>query len=121
MGGLPKVILVLCKVAGVDPCLTTITTQGSAHATLRSTRMTLILSVFLCLTWRTHDLNFTCFIGVSSIKIIHVYAIRLSVRSRRTPAFLKEFPHVVGPIWWYVLNPPGYFKAVQCTHMPYLL
>ena len=35
------------------------------------------------------------------------------VKSRRTPAFIKEFPHVVGPIrlQQYVLNPPGYFKA----------
>ena len=36
-----KVVLVLCKVAWPDSCLVTVTTQGSAHATLCSTRMTL--------------------------------------------------------------------------------
>ena len=38
----PKVVLVLRKVAWVDPWVITITTQGSAHATLHSTRTTLL-------------------------------------------------------------------------------
>ena len=36
-----KVVLVLRKVAWADPWVIIVTTQGSAHATLRSTRMTL--------------------------------------------------------------------------------
>ena len=37
-----KVVLVLCKVAWADSCVIIVIAQGSAHATLRSTRMTLI-------------------------------------------------------------------------------
>ena len=37
-----KVVLVLCKVAWADTCVVIVTTQGSAHASLRSTRKTLV-------------------------------------------------------------------------------
>ena len=37
-----KVVLVLCKVAGADSCVVIEITKGSAHATLRSTIMTLL-------------------------------------------------------------------------------
>ena len=40
-GGWTNIVLVLCKVARADPWVITIITQGSAHTTLCSTRITL--------------------------------------------------------------------------------
>ena len=42
-----KVDLVIRKVVWADPWVVIIITQGSAHATLRTTRMTLVSSVFI--------------------------------------------------------------------------
>ena len=44
----------LCKVAWADPWVVTVTTQGSAHATLGSTRMTLTAAglLVLLITWK---------------------------------------------------------------------
>ena len=49
-----KVVLVLRKVAWADSLVITITTQESAHATLRSTRKTLLFPVVI-LSWLDTD------------------------------------------------------------------